>query len=132
MRVMPKDACPTCGAPKDVRAKRCRPCNFRDNHPRAGRGRRRFIGKRGYVMLNVGKSPALYEHRVVMEQIIGRKLTMHEHVHHKNGDRTDNRPENLELLPVADHHRQHMTSERAKWMSVKGHAARWGKDATPL
>lgn len=55
---------------------------YRPNHPRCS--------KKGYVK----------EHRLVMEEMIGRYLEPLETVHHKNGSRKDNRPENLELWSV--------------------------------
>jgi hypothetical protein len=45
------------------------------------------------------------QHRIVMERILGRFLERHEHVHHINGVRNDNRPENLEIMHAGDHAR---------------------------
>lgn len=53
---------------------------------------------RGYVMVRhpeTGKQVG--QHRVIMEQTLGRPLLPGENVHHKNGVRDDNRLENLEL-----------------------------------
>lgn len=62
------------------------------------------VNKQGYVEVRLPKGHPCahaagwgFEHRVVMMEQIGRPLDPAETVHHRNGVRHDNRPENLEL-----------------------------------
>ena len=58
--------------------------------------------KRGHPMAN--KQGYVFEHRLVMSQKLGRNLVQDEQVHHVNGIKLDNRPENLELVKRDKHY----------------------------
>jgi hypothetical protein len=64
----------------------------------------------GYYRINIDGVRVLH-HRYVMEQHIGRPLKKDERVHHKNGDKLDNRIENLELF---DCNAEHVSKCHAK------------------
>ncbi len=67
--------------------------NYTNTRRKRGEG---WLSPEGYVYKSVqGKN--VLEHRQVMSQVLGRDLLTTENVHHKNGVRHDNRPENLEL-----------------------------------
>lgn len=59
-------------------------------------------------------NPYVLEYRLVAEQMLGRFLERWEVVHHKNGDHTDNRPENLSVMSQADHAAIHSTGRKRK------------------
>ena len=81
----------SCGCSRQLRGVR---------HPRWRGGK--YTNDGGYVIVavppeKIGQSQHLLEHRIVMDKTLGRRLFDHEQVHHKNGVRSDNRLENLEL-----------------------------------
>lgn len=100
-----------CGAERvsrtgTLRAGKHKSCGCR---PKSGEHNGRWRGGRllsqGYVRIRMPQSPManalgyVLEHRHVMATVLGRAL-YDERVHHRNGNRSDNRPENLELWSV--------------------------------
>lgn len=58
------------------------------------------------------KAGYVFEHRLIMEKKLGRYLYPNERVHHINGDKTDNRIENLVVLTQREHMRNHCTLQK--------------------
>lgn len=74
----------------------------------------RITSSHGYVLIRVGKEHHLadirgyaYEHRLVAERKLGRRLKQGELVHHLNDDRMDNQPENLSIVDGNAEHYVH-------------------------
>ena len=75
----------------------------RSNGPE-GRG---LVYARGRPGANISGGVYMLEYRMIVEQKLGRQLRDGEIVHHINGDRHDNRPENLQVMDRAEHAREH-------------------------
>lgn len=76
-------------------------CSGPNHHSYAGN---KILDRDGYVKVYIGcGKKRAYEHRVIAESILGRKLKRNEVVHHINGVKTDNRNCNLLICSASFH-----------------------------
>ena len=76
--------------------------------------------KARYRQVKTPDGRKMLEHRYVMEQVLGRRLERWEQVHHRNHNRLDNRPENLELVTSKQHGLRHTWHATVKVCVVCG------------
>lgn len=82
-----------------------------------------YVGGKRYSRIDYyeeGVYTRAYVHRYMMEDLLGRKLSKDECVHHKNGNKLDNRYSNLELMKDTEHRAMELASTRSttKWQEA--------------
>lgn len=135
--------CEVCGVtmsvtPSQVAAKRfcSRACHWASKRI-SGPGAR-IKRSDGYIAVyypthpDTTKSGMMQEHRLVAEQKYGRRILPTEHVHHLNGVRDDNRPENLEIVDPSVHAGISTRMGVAKRQSIRDRLAEYERRFGPL
>ena len=72
-----------------------------------GKGKGTRITKAGYIEFTMGENKGRLEHVVIVEKRVKRRLFANECCHHKDENKQNNNPDNLELMTKSDHMRLH-------------------------
>jgi len=106
--------CLVCQRPIDDRASHCPSCWKLGRKPNNWKGGR-YKTPKGYMVVHGPGHPRanqvgqVSEHILVAEKLLGRPIGVDEAIHHLNGIRDDNRPENLRVMSSLEHKKLHGT-----------------------
>lgn len=118
-----KPRCRVCIEESIKNKKRVKPIGEHEYDSRRREGNT-YITTQGYKAV---KKNGIYilEHRLVMESILGRELRTEEQIHHIDGDKLNNKSENLEVILNGQHQSKHTKSETKQAISARLRTRRW-------
>ena len=101
------EACAKTYRPKRAASRFCSlQCKWSKNGGQNKKEQSWWINAKGYIEGRIwrdGKRIQLKQHRLIASQHLGRELLAHEDVHHINGNKSDNRHENLQVISHGEH-----------------------------